>query len=252
MQTPLVIVVEDDDTLQQFFGMVLEMLPVSQRLCATAEEALKVLAEGPADVIVTDLLLPGLDGRGLLRRLQSDPVLQGHARTVVMSGSIDDLARRELQGLGAWRVLGKPVTVKEFKTCIKDALGASRESSAVPVPTAITAPRSEWAEVERAAIEEVFGGNTDLFHSYRRATLEQLPKDLIKGDEALSRGDAVGLRHLAHNLKGVLRTLGHHELSLLARQLEEAAEAQRDAAAWASNWQSLRAQLQAFLQASGH
>ena len=125
MRTPLVIVVEDDDTLQQFFGMVLEMLPVAQRLCATAEQALEVLAEGPADVIVTDLLLPGLDGRGLLRRLQADPTLRGPARIVVMSGSIDDAARRELQGLGAWRVLGKPVTVKEFRACIQEAISAA-------------------------------------------------------------------------------------------------------------------------------
>ena len=242
MALPFVIVVEDDETLQQFFGMVLEMLPVEHGLYSTAEAALRDLEGRRADVIVTDLLLPGLDGRGLLKRLQADAPLRGSARLVVMSGSIDDAVRRELQGLGAWRVLGKPVTVKAFKECIEQALRAEPER---PPMTSGTA--DAWDEFERAAVVELFDGNEPLFRSYRDACMKQLPQDLDRGDAALARADTTAMRHLAHNLKGVLRTLGRSELSQQARALEDAAARAASNADLQTLWEPLRSGLRTLL-----
>lgn len=235
-----VVVIEDDETLQQFFGMVLELLAVEHELCATAEQALQTLASRPASVIVTDLLLPGLDGRGLLRRLQAEPSLRAQARVIVMSGSIDDTVRREMQGLGVWRVLGKPVTVKTFRECISDALKAGPEDAAAPPPP--------LDEADLAALRDVFDGNEALFRAYRDSSMAQLPKDLVRADEALVQGDPVAMRHLAHNLKGVLRTLGRMELSQRARELEDAAAAGQDAAALRDLWAPLRVGLEHLLK----
>lgn len=233
---------EDDETLQQFFGMVLELLPVEHRLCSTAEEAVTALTERSADLIVTDLLLPGLDGRGLLRRLQADSALRGSARVVVMSGSIDETVRRELQGLGAWRVLGKPVTVKAFKECVSEALTASPPTSAA----------HDLDEVDLGALRDVFDGNEALFRTYRDASYVQFPKDVARGDDALSRADIVSMRHLAHNLKGVLRTLGREELSLMARALEDAAAQGQTPGELSGLWQSLREGLLGLLSTRKH
>lgn len=231
MKRPLVVVIEDDDTLQQFFGMVLEMMPVEHRLCSSAEEALELLQDGAADVIVTDLFLPGLDGRSLLRQLSADARSRGGSRVIVMSGSIDDTVRRELTGLGAWRVLGKPVTVKVFKEAISEALSANGAPAAEPM---------DLDEQERHALEEVFGGQETLFRAYRERAFALLPQDIERGEIALSGPDHSALRHLAHNLKGVLRTLGRESLSTQARLLEDAATRIAPQQDLAAHWVPLR------------
>ena len=43
---------------------------MSTRTASDGQEALVILSEFPADVIVTDLNMPGLDGFGLLQKLR--------------------------------------------------------------------------------------------------------------------------------------------------------------------------------------
>lgn len=260
MNRPRVVVVEDDETLGEFFSMVLEILPVDHRLCRTAEEALEALLEAPADVLVTDLLLPGLDGRGLLKALRADARRRGAARLVVMSGSIDDAARRELTQLGVWRVLSKPVTVKAFRECIEQAV---QDGDAQPADTSGRA--AQLSEAERAIIESHFAGQEALFLAYRQGSLHQFPRDIEQGDRALQASDWAGLRRVAHNLKSVLRTLARDELAQTALWLEDAAAARQPGAGVPPGnlapsgggaltieqaWQSLRAGLNAIIQAA--
>lgn len=226
MNRPRVVVVEDDETLGEFFSMVLEILPVDHRLCRSAEEALEALLESPADVLVTDLLLPGMDGRGLLRALRADARRRAAARLVVMSGSIDDAVRRELTQLGVWRVLSKPVTVKAFRECIEQAL----RDGAVQAP-GTSGESAKLSEAERAMIESHFAGQEALFLAYRQGSLNQFPRDIEQGDRALQAGDWAGLRRVAHNLKSVLRTLARDDLAQVALWLEDEAAARQSGVA---------------------
>lgn len=237
MAVPRIVVIEDDQTLQQFFGMVLEMMSVRAVLCDSAEAGLKALAEEAADVLITDLLLPGLDGRGLLDRLQQSPQLAAGVRIVVMSGSIDDAVRRELRQRGAWRVLAKPVSVKDLRACLEEAL-SDRSACAALSPA------------EQAVVQTHFAGNMELFRSYRDASFAQLPLDAARGDDAIAAGDAQALRRVVHNLKSVLKMLGHEAPALRAQDLERALEQGASAGSCASPWATLRDQLQS-LHAEG-
>lgn len=214
MDLPRVVVVEDDETLAEFFSMVLEMMPLRAQLCPSGEEALVALRGAPADVLVTDLLLPGLDGRGLLKALRADASLRGAARLVVMSGSIDDAVRREMAQLGVWKVLGKPVTVKAFRQCIEEALSAGPGAD----------PSAQRANVispgERLIIESHFAGDEGLYIAYRQGSLQQFPRDIEQGARAVEAGDLAGLQRVAHNLKSVLKTLAEDHWAEVARDLE--------------------------------
>ena len=57
------------------------------------------------DILMTELLLPGLDGLSLLRRLKSDGRLP---RTLVISGLVTDYIVRTVSGLGVDDFLSKP------------------------------------------------------------------------------------------------------------------------------------------------
>jgi len=209
-------VVEDDEGLGEFLGMVLDLLPVEHRLCRSAEQALEEWARAPADVLVTDLLLPGLDGRGLIRTLQANALQGAAVRLVVMSGGINDAVRRELAQLGVWRVLTKPVTVQTLCDCIEQALMDEKLS---PSPGAVAGQALRMQE--RTMIESHFGGDEALYLAFRHGSLQQLPRDVETGDRALQAEDLASFRRVAHNLKSTLRTLALDEWAQTAQWLEQ-------------------------------
>jgi len=100
---------------------------------------------------------------------------------------------------------------------------------------------------EAAAVDTYFDGDREFYLSFRATTLSQFVVDLREGDAACRAQDAAALRRVAHNLKGVLRTLGYDAHSACAREAEIAAQQTPwDAAEQA--WLALRARLvQAFI-----
>jgi len=67
------LVVDDDPNVIDMVRQLLEGEPVTVDAAADGREALRVIAQQPPDVIFLDLLMPGLDGFGVLETLQADP-----------------------------------------------------------------------------------------------------------------------------------------------------------------------------------
>ena len=61
-----------------------------------------------ADLVVTDLNMPVLDGRELLRRISASPKLTG-LPVMVITSSGNEARKQELMDMGALVVLRKPV-----------------------------------------------------------------------------------------------------------------------------------------------
>ncbi|RMG45667.1 MAG: DNA-binding response regulator [Acidobacteria bacterium] len=82
-----ILVVEDDATLREGLRMVLERAGYQVRTAVRGEEALKQIREEPPDLVVLDLMLPGLDGTYVLQRARKEgftaPVVILSARTSV-------------------------------------------------------------------------------------------------------------------------------------------------------------------------
>jgi DNA-binding NtrC family response regulator len=64
------LVVEDDPAVRRSLAETLEAEGVEVHLASTAEEALTRLAEVAPEVVLTDVRMPGMDGRSLLRVLR--------------------------------------------------------------------------------------------------------------------------------------------------------------------------------------
>jgi two-component system response regulator ChvI len=87
-------------------------------------QALEAVAAGPPDLILLDMKMPRLDGRGVLRRLRRQPetsqipviILSAHPVT-----SVDERSR--LADLGVRRFLHKPVTMEQLVAAIQEQLG---------------------------------------------------------------------------------------------------------------------------------
>ena len=78
-----VLLVEDDPGARQGLELALRRLGYGVRATETGEAALRAVSEAAVDVVVLDLMLPGLDGFEVCRRLRrgSDvPVIMLTAR----------------------------------------------------------------------------------------------------------------------------------------------------------------------------
>lgn len=91
---------------------------------------------------------------------------------------------------------------------------------------------------EQALIDSYFDGDRALYEEYKALCRDQFKLDAAQGDQACASGDATGLRHLAHSLKTVLRSLGRADLAELAFAIEELAVDDRAAAC--ARWPALR------------
>ncbi len=84
----------------------------------SGEQAVRVMSEENIDVVLTDLMMDGLDGMGVLRHAQSlnpSPVVIILTAHGTIESAVDALKE------GAWDYLTKPVNVKELRAQVERA-----------------------------------------------------------------------------------------------------------------------------------
>jgi CheY-like chemotaxis protein len=74
-----VLVVEDDDDSREMTRLALEAVGALVTVAASADEALRAIEAQVPDVVLSDISMPGQDGRTLLRRMRA-VLKKQHAR----------------------------------------------------------------------------------------------------------------------------------------------------------------------------
>lgn len=114
--------VEDDQFLQNIISHKLGQEDVVIKYAQEGQGALDLAVSEKADIIVLDILLPGIDGVEVLRQLRANPATQ--AIPVIMFSNVDDKARmEESQKLGVRGFFVKTsMTMEEIIAEINKAL----------------------------------------------------------------------------------------------------------------------------------
>ena len=106
-----ILIVEDDVELRQLFARVLEKNGYQVETAEHGAEALKILGRGYVDLIISDIMMPVMDGNALVRALRDDgvktPVLM-----ITAKSTLDDMREGFLSGTDDYMV--KPVNVNEM------------------------------------------------------------------------------------------------------------------------------------------
>src|SRR5512139_1017583 len=113
------LIIEDETTLRDSLKRVFAREGYEAEAATSAEEALPRIEERAFDVILTDIILPGVDGIELLERARQRDAAQ---IVVVMTAYATlDTAVRALRA-GAYDYVIKPVIHEELKRIVRNAL----------------------------------------------------------------------------------------------------------------------------------
>lgn len=114
-----VLVVDDDADILESLAEILELEGYEVRRARNGEEALAVLAAGPADVILLDLVMPVMNGWEFSRRLAERPAGERPPLVVV---SADRNVAQKAREIGAAAWLGKPFDLDALLARLREVL----------------------------------------------------------------------------------------------------------------------------------
>ncbi|MDE7419568.1 MAG: response regulator [Muribaculaceae bacterium] len=107
-----VLVVDDDDELRKYLSSILSKY-YKVKEAANGNEALKIMADWKPDLIVSDVVMPEMDGLMLLKRLKSNADTN-HIPVVILSSKTALADRMAGWDKGADGYLGKPFNTDEL------------------------------------------------------------------------------------------------------------------------------------------
>ena len=108
MALPAVLIVDDDPHIRDMLGLVLEESGHEVREAADGVQALEALERGAPDCMILDLMMPELDGHGLLRAMRERD-LAANTRVLVLTCKVHAGEFIEAWQLGADEYVTKPV-----------------------------------------------------------------------------------------------------------------------------------------------
>ncbi len=111
----LLLIAEDDAFLQKLYRKTMDSwgLPISIEIVGNGFDALMVVGQRVPDVLIVDLIMPGMDGFELVRALHGNPALSSTDIIVVSSMSREDIGKRGTLPPDV-PIYGKPIPFHEL------------------------------------------------------------------------------------------------------------------------------------------
>ena len=118
--TGTVLLVEDEDPVRLFAARALRGKGYTVLEARSGEAALDLLnGENPqVDLMVTDVMMPGIDGPTLIREVRKD---RPHLPVVCISGYSEDALRQRIADAESVAFLPKPFSLKQLAQAVKHA-----------------------------------------------------------------------------------------------------------------------------------
>lgn len=113
-----VLVVDDDPLILTVVDLMVRHVGHTVRTASDANAALDVLADSPADVIVSDIRMPGMDGLALERLVRKD---YPQIPIILMTGYLSEYSSGSASEIGVDGILKKPFKSTELIAAITQA-----------------------------------------------------------------------------------------------------------------------------------
>jgi phosphate regulon transcriptional regulator PhoB len=206
---PDVLVVEDEPDIRNLIVHHLTRDGFRCRAVASGAEALQRVKAATPDLVVLDLMLPGMDGLDVCRRLRSDP---GSARVpiIMLTAKADEVDRVLGLEMGADDYVVKPFSPKELVARVRAVLRRARPASTAQVLSggAITLDTARHHVTVGGAPVELTPKEFELLHALLESAGRVLSREHLlskvwgyaRADEIESRTVDVHVRRLRAKL----------------------------------------------------
>jgi two-component system cell cycle sensor histidine kinase/response regulator CckA len=119
-----VLLVEDEDPVRLFSARALRNKGYKVIEAKTGEAALELLDGGPYDLLVTDMMMPRVDGAQVIREARK---LLPDLPVICISGYTADSVLKEVESLDSLRFLSKPFSLKQLAAAVKEAIEKNKQ-----------------------------------------------------------------------------------------------------------------------------
>ncbi|HEX9035808.1 MAG TPA: response regulator [Ktedonobacterales bacterium] len=115
-RTPTVLIVDDDPAIRKMLVEVLTLEGYPTETAANGQEALDLLSRSPARVVLLDLMMPVVDGWGVLASLEAEPPARAKHRIILISawGTLEKASNLVVEGK-----VSKPFTVDQLMNVLQ-------------------------------------------------------------------------------------------------------------------------------------
>jgi len=173
-----ILVVEDVPNILELLAVTLRFKGYPVVTAANGEEAMKRIADQRPALVITDILMPKMDGFALMHRLRTDPKTNQIPVVFLSATYVTPEDKTFALSLGAARFLEKPVDTEEFLLTVAEIL--TQGPPEVPPPMS----QSEFYQGYRERLEsKLHHKNTQINRTER--LLKTLPEEQKPSFEAL-------------------------------------------------------------------
>jgi signal transduction histidine kinase len=238
----LVLVVDDRNDNRELLARVLNHGGHRTLEAGDGHEALEVIRAESPDLVVTDTLMPRMDGYEFVRDLRADPGIRQPRVAFCTATCLEGEARELAKACGVFTVIAKPADSEEILSAVAAALETDVDVPEMPVEefyrthrrllkqnllekadqlaeaklarSRLLADLVKAEEVERARIASAVHDDSIQVMSAAALQLEMLGDDLVES----THGEAVG--ELAENVRRAVGRLRGLIFDLSPRSLE--------------------------------
>ncbi len=122
-----VLVVDDSETIRRIVATTLRVGGYEVALASDGSSAMNLLAAQDFDLVITDLIMPIMDGLGLISRIRAEDRLKGLPILVLTTEGVET-ERRASQEAGANEFLVKPFHPRRLLGMVQELLEHSTTS----------------------------------------------------------------------------------------------------------------------------
>jgi two-component system alkaline phosphatase synthesis response regulator PhoP len=123
-EKPVILAVDDEEHILELISYNLEVNGFTPLTAESGEEALEVLKEEDVDLVLLDLMMDGIDGLEVLRRIRQNPFTKDMA-VIILTAKGEEINKVLGLELGADDYISKPFGVHELIARIKAVLRRS-------------------------------------------------------------------------------------------------------------------------------
>ncbi len=116
--TACILAVDDERTIRDLIKSAMEFASYKCLIADSALEALQILSESKVDVVVTDIMMPQMDGMELTAIIKE----KYDTDVIVMTGYSEDFTYEETIAKGASDFIQKPISITELIVRVKRVL----------------------------------------------------------------------------------------------------------------------------------